>query len=332
MLTRRLSPHCTCDPGHDPASLRLSLRQAAALGALQGPTELLPVSSSSHTTLIPWLAGWSYAELDPELRKTFEVVLHAGAAVALAIDMRTELIESARALDRRRAAAIALSLAPPALAGYALEGSIERRLGGPRSIAAGLIVGAVAMALADLRPGQLRRRRAPDRRGEADGSPALGARSEQEAGPCDGLALGLAQATALIPGVSRNGATLTAARARGFAREDAHALSWHAGLGVILGASALKGARLLWPGADTDGRANADAHADPDKAGACAADSTHTPWAAQAVGGASAFISTLASAHVLRRQWVNTRGLLPYAVYRCTIAAVTLKRLRERAK
>ncbi len=325
MLTRRLSPHCMCDPGHDPASLRLSLCQAAALGALQGPTELLPVSSSSHTTLIPWLAGWSYAELDPELRKTFEVVLHAGAAVALAIDMRTELIESARALDRRRAAAIALSLAPPALAGYALEGSIERRLGGPRSIAVGLIVGAVAMALADLRPGRLRGRRAPGRRSATEGSLARGARREREAGPCDGLALGVAQATALIPGVSRYGATLTAARARGFAREDAHALSWHAGLGVILGASALKGARLLWPRADTD--VSADVHAD--EAGACAADSTHTPRASLVAGGASAFISTLASAHVLRRQWVNTRGLLPYAVYRLTIAAVTLKRLRR---
>ena len=47
---------------------RLSLRHALALGLLQGPTELLPVSSSGHTTLIPWLAGWPYAELDPELR------------------------------------------------------------------------------------------------------------------------------------------------------------------------------------------------------------------------------------------------------------------------
>ena len=132
---------------------RARLRHAVALGLLQGPTELLPVSSSAHTTLIPWLAGWPYADLDPELRKSFEVALHAGAAAALAIDMRTELIEAARTLDRRRAAAIALSLAPPALAGYVLERPIERHLGGPRSIAVGLIAGAAAMALADLRPG-----------------------------------------------------------------------------------------------------------------------------------------------------------------------------------
>ena len=100
---------------------------------------------------------------------------------------------------------IALSLAPPALAGYALQGPIERRLGGPRSIAAGLPAGAIAMALAD---------------GRTAYTPAALAAARTRA-PLDGLALGLAQACALIPGVSRSGATLTAARARGFARADA---------------------------------------------------------------------------------------------------------------
>ena len=99
----------------------LKLRHAVALGLAQGPTELLPVSSSAHTTLIPFLAGWPYAELDPELRKSFEVALHAGAGLALAIDMRAELCAAARRLDRRRAAVIALSLAPAVLAGYTLE-------------------------------------------------------------------------------------------------------------------------------------------------------------------------------------------------------------------
>src|ERR1700691_3977057 len=103
-----------------PSRQRLAIREAIALGALQGPTELLPVSSSAHTTLIPWLAGWPYAPLDPELRKSFEVALHAGAAAALTIDMRAELISSARGLTARRIAVIALSLAPPALAGYTL--------------------------------------------------------------------------------------------------------------------------------------------------------------------------------------------------------------------
>ena len=131
---------------------RLSLRHALALGALQGPTELLPVSSSAHTTLIPWLAGWPYPELDPELRKSFEVALHAGAAAALAIDMRAELIDSGRGLTGRRIAVIVLSLGAPVLAGYTLERPIERRLGGPRSIVAGLLAGSLAMVIAGCVP------------------------------------------------------------------------------------------------------------------------------------------------------------------------------------
>jgi undecaprenyl-diphosphatase len=292
-----------------PSRQRLSFWEAIALGALQGPTELLPVSSSAHTTLIPWLAGWPYPELDPELRKSFEVALHAGAAAALALDMRTELIDSARGLIPRRIAVIALSLAPPALAGYALERPIGRRLGGPRSIAAGLLVGALAMALADLHPG----RRSGDAAGgahgraggEHDDERAREARHQQDAGPRDGLALGLAQAMALIPGVSRGGATLTAARARGFAREDAQTLSWHAGLPVMFGASALKAWRLWREGV-------------PEGAGS-----------ALAAGAGSAFVSTAASARLLRRPWVSARTLLPYAGYRCTIALIAIGRLRR---
>jgi undecaprenyl-diphosphatase len=271
-----------------PRARRLRLRHAVALGLLQGPTELLPISSSGHTTLIPWLTGSSYAELDPELRKSLEVALHAGAAVALAIDMRDELPTVTRTLDRRQAAVIALSLAPPVLAGYTLEKPIERRLGGPRSIATGLIAGAVAMALADLRS-----------------VTARGGRRERDARPRDGLALGVAQAAALIPGVSRNGATLTAARARGFAREDAQTLSWHAALPVILGAVALKGWRLLRGGV-------------PDGS-----------WPVLAAGAGSAFVSTSASARLLRSPRVSARSLLPYAIYRCTIGAITIMRLRR---
>jgi undecaprenyl-diphosphatase len=272
------------------------LRHAVALGLLQGPTELLPVSSSGHTTLIPWLADWPYAELDPELRKSFEVALHAGAGAALAIDMRTELLAATRKLDRRRTVVIALSLGLPALAGYALERPIERRLGGPRSIAAGLIAGAVAMALADLRPGR-------EEDGAGTEGQVRGTRREAQAGACDGLALGLAQAAALAPGVSRNGATLAAARARGFRREDAQTLSWHAALPVILGASALKAWRIWQRGV-------------PEEA-----------WPVLAAGAGSAFVSTTASTRLLRRPRVGTRPLLLYAVYRCLLALLVLRRL-----
>ena len=110
---------------------------------------------------------------------------------------------------------------PPAIVGYTLERPIERRLGTPPTIAAGLAAGAAAMWIADAR--------SPQRRARTD------------AGVVDALALGLAQACALVPGVSRNGATLTAARARGFRREDANALSRHVALPVIVGATAAEG-------------------------------------------------------------------------------------------
>ncbi len=264
----------------------LPLRHAVALGALQGPTELLPVSSSGHTALIPWLAGWPYGELDAELRKSFEVALHAGAGCALALLMREELRRQAASIDRRRAAMLALSLIPPALAGYALGGSIERRLGGPRSTAAGLFAGAVAMAL-------------------ADAGPVEGHRRAEDASAGDGLALGLAQAAALIPGISRNGATLTAARARGFGRSGARALSWSSALPVILGAGALKGSRLA--------RSRPEARM----------------RAAMAAGAAAAFVSTLASARMLRRETCGERPLLPYSLYRCVLGAVVVHRLRR---
>jgi undecaprenyl-diphosphatase len=268
----------------------LPLRHAIALGLAQGPTELLPVSSSAHTSLIPWLAGWSYDTLEPASRKTFEVALHAGAGLALAIAMREELTAGAAVrLHRDQVGVMLLSLGPPALAGYALRGPIERRLGGPRSIAAGLLAGGLAMALADSRP-------------------AEGGRPLASAGPSDGLALGIAQALALIPGISRSGATLTAARMRGFGRREAHILSWRAALPVMLGASALEVLRSARHG-DSGG-----------------------PRPAIAAGGGAAFASTLLSARLLRRADPGARGgqaLLPYALYRLVLAMLVLRHRRS---
>ena len=264
-------------------SRRLPFSQAVALGALHGPAELLPISSSGHIALIPWLFGWSYQQLDDELRKSFEVALHAGTAAALLITLRGEVGDAIHGLDARRVALIALSFAPPALAGYTLERHIEARLGTPPTIAAGLIGGALLMAWADRSP-QTRR--------------------HDEAGARDALWLGLAQTLALIPGVSRNGATLAAARLRGFTREDANRLSRHVALPVIAGATALKGVRLhkrgLPPG-------------------------TALPFAA---GAAASFASTLGSTWLIR-QVERDRSLLPYAVYRLGLAALVLSRLRS---
>jgi undecaprenyl-diphosphatase len=124
-------------------SRKLSIAQAVALGALHGPAELLPISSSGHIAVVPWLLGWDYDQLDGELRKAFEVALHAGTAAALLITLRAEVGEAVHGLDRRRLALIALSFAPPAVAGYTLEHQIESHLGTPPTVAAGLLAGAL---------------------------------------------------------------------------------------------------------------------------------------------------------------------------------------------
>ena len=250
----------------------LRLPEAVALGALHGPAELLPISSSAHTELVPWLLDWDYAELDPELRKAFEVAIHAGTAAALLVALRDEVGEAVAELDVRRAVLIVGSFLPPAVVGLALERPIEERLGRPVPIAIGLLLGAAAMAAADARGSSERRREDADWR--------------------DALALGVAQACALMPGVSRNGATLTAARMRGFAREDANVLSRHVALPVIAGATALKSVRLARRGLP--------------------------PGTAQgfAAGIGAAFLSTLASRRLVR----DDRALWPYAAYRSLLA------------
>ncbi len=259
---------------------RLSLRHAIALGLVQGPTEVLPVSSSAHIALLPRLAGWSEAELDAELRNSLEVALHAGTAAALLIALRGELVDALRELNGRALTAATLALAPPALAGYLLEGRLERRPSTPRALAAGLALGGIAMALVDVKGGE---------------------RPAADAGPRDGFALGFAQALALLPGISRNGATLGTARARGFDRESAQTLSWRVGLPVIAGAAGLKARRLAQ----------------------CGVPAGEGP--ALAVGATAAFLSTLASAPLVR-PGRRGRALWPVALYRGGLALLAIRR------
>lgn len=283
----------------------LRLGEAVALGLVHGPTELLPVSSSGHITLIPWLAGWEYPDLDPELRKTFEIVLHAGTAAALLITERRDVARAVHELDGRRLAVIALSVVPPALAGYTLEQQIERRLGTPPTIAAGLLIGSATMAAADLWGGRGRRR--------------------EDAGPLDGLLLGLAQTCALMPGISRNGATLAAARARGFDRGDANVLSRRCGQPIILGAVALRLRRLVSRGRLPGG---VDAGVGRGAGRGRRADRGAPPTREVAAGALAAFVSTLGSSWLIGRV-ERDRSLLPYAAYRTGLAAVVIRRLRQ---
>jgi undecaprenyl-diphosphatase len=198
-------------------------REAALLGLLHGPVELLPVSSSGHVVAVPWLLGWEVAGWEGKRHKELEVALHAGTAAALLIVLRGDVAALLRGLSRRRAGVLAAALAPPAAVGLVLERRIEQRLGTPGALAAGLLAGALALAVADLAPG--------------------GRRAASARWP-DGLWLGLAQAAALVPGVSRSGATLAAGRARGFGRPAASRLSWEVALPVLFGAGGLKAVRL----------------------------------------------------------------------------------------
>jgi undecaprenyl-diphosphatase len=265
----------------DLGSAEFPLWQAIALGALHGPAELLPISSSGHIAVVPWLAGWDHRRLDDELRKSFEVALHTGTAAALLITLRREVGDAVRGLSLRRLWQIGLSFAPPAFVGYRFERPIEGRFGTPPTVAGGLVVGALVMAAAD---------RSPQERGAED------------AGSLDSLWLGVAQACALIPGVSRNGATLAVARWRRFTRVDANRLSRHSALPIIAGATVLKGVRLRARGLP---------------AGAA------TPFAA---GALAAFVSTLGSTRLIRALERDS-SLLPYAVYRIGLAALIARRL-----
>jgi len=223
------------------------------------------VSSSGHLEAVPWLLGWETARLRGDERKALAVALHAGTAVAL-------LLRAPRPRGAPGARLVALTLLPPSLAGLALERPIERRLGGPRSLAAGLLAGAAALGLADRAPG---------------------ARGREDARDADLLWLGLAQACALVPGVSRSAATLAAARARGFARPDAARLSLEAAAPVLVAATALKALR---------GGLRAE----------------HLP------GAAASLLGTLAARGLTDR--VAARSLAPWALYRAALAAVLLVR------
>jgi undecaprenyl-diphosphatase len=232
---------------------------------------------------VPALLGWRYGELDAELRKSFEVALHAGTALALLIGLRREVAEVVRELDGRRLARHLLEMLPPAGAALAFERPIEQRLGSPRRVAAAQVVAGAALALADLSPAERRR---------------------EDAGPGDGLAIGLAQATALAPGVSRNGATLTAARLLRFERPAANRLSRHAALPIIVAATGLKGHRLARRGLP---------------AGVAA------PFAA---GLAASFASTLASSRLVGRMDA-ARSYAPFAAYRVALGVASLAMLRK---
>jgi len=230
---------------------------------------------------VPALLGWPYAGIDPELRKGFEVAVHAGSALALLGTLRRDIATVAREHRTGEALGAALVLAPSLLAGLLLERLVTERASGPRGVAGAQVAAGLAMAAADRRPATRRY-----------GTARL----------ADHMALGLAQAAALVPGVSRNGSTLTGARLRRFERPAAARLSRQAALPVVAGAAVLKGARLAKRGLPRELAA---------------------PFA---TGLTAAALSTLASRRLLEHM-EEARSYLPLAAYRVALGTIALARL-----
>ena len=217
----------------------MSILQAIVLGITQGLTEFAPVSSSGHLILVPWLFGWSIIR-HPALNKTFDVALHMGTFLGALIYFRADMWRYLTAwlgsirrreiatTDERLAWALVIGTIPGAIAGAAFEDVIERALGEPWLIAVMLAVFGVVLYAVD--------RRAPERRKIDDVSIR------------DGLIVGVAQAVALQPGVSRSGVTITAARAIGLDRPSAARFSFLLSLPIIGGAGLLKGIELAKTG------------------------------------------------------------------------------------
>jgi undecaprenyl-diphosphatase len=212
---------------------------AIVLGLVQGLSEFLPISSSGHLILVPWLFDWDELRRDPSLNQTFDVALHMGTFVGAAAYFWRELVvlgqagfrsirtRRVRTRDERLAWLLLLSALPAAATGALLDEIIEEHLSQEWLIGVMLIVFAVVLLVAD----RLR-----------------GRRDAEEFDARDAVVLGVAQALALQPGVSRSGVTISAARWQGFDRNAAARLSFLMSLPIIAGAGIYKGVDVIGEG------------------------------------------------------------------------------------
>jgi undecaprenyl-diphosphatase len=214
----------------------VSIWQAIVLGFVQGATEYAPVSSSGHLILVPWVLGWQQLGGDADFAKTFDVALHMGTLLGAVIYFRTDLWRYLRAwlltlstrriatTDERIAWALVVGTVPGVVVGAVFESVIQENLGVPWLIAVMLSGFGVVLYVVDKRMPSVR------------GLESIGVRT--------GLYLGVAQALALQPGVSRSGVTMTAARAIGLDRETAARFSFLLSLPIIAGAGLYKSVDL----------------------------------------------------------------------------------------
>jgi undecaprenyl-diphosphatase len=215
----------------------LDLFQALVLGLIQGLTEFLPISSSAHLTFVPWLFGWDDRAINSLL---FDVALHMGTLLAVvtyfARDWQRLVMAGLRSVwerrigddsDRRLVWLLALGSLPAAVVGLVAEDGVESMFHDPAHARTGLTVIAIMMIVMGLL--LLLAERIGSRRLEL-----------KDIGIAATLAIGLAQALALIPGVSRSGSTITAGLFLGLKRDAAARFSFLLSTPTVLGAGLLK--------------------------------------------------------------------------------------------
>ena len=221
----------------------MPILHAIVLGLVQGLTEFLPISSSGHLILVPWLFGWNdFAGYEgaESVKKAFDVSLHIGTLIALVAYFRRELAVYIRdgvlmvihrdrpaTVEGRIAWLLLLATVPAALVGAVFEDQIDEHLGEPWIIGVSMIVFGLLLYWADQQ---------------------RGTRKLEELNVPDAAKVGAAQALALNPGTSRSGITITAARWFGFDRDSAARLSFLMSVPVIAGAVLFKGVKLAKDG------------------------------------------------------------------------------------
>jgi undecaprenyl-diphosphatase len=207
----------------------MSVLSAIVLGAVQGLTEFLPISSSAHLILLPRFLRWPVPGL------AFDVAMHLGTLAAVIVYFRADLAlwvraflqpgDATRAPARRLVGLLLLATIPGALAGLVLEHHAESTFRSPALIAATLAGMGLLMAWADRR--------------------FAGAGTVETVGWRMALLLGTAQALAIVPGISRSGVTITTALFLGLRRPDAARFSFLMSMPIIAGAGVLKLPEIL---------------------------------------------------------------------------------------
>jgi len=208
----------------------MSLVQALILGIVQGATEFLPISSSGHLVLVPWLLHW------PEPSLAFDTLVHWGTLLAVLAVFWRDLVALTRAWARslvernldspeaRLAWLIVVGTLPAALAGFLWQDFFESLFSSPGWVAALLLVTGAILALSE----RLGKRQ----------------RSMGDLGWLDSVLIGLAQGMAIAPGISRSGATIAMGLLRGVKREAAARYSFLLATPIIFGAGLLQLAKL----------------------------------------------------------------------------------------